>query len=63
MDLDYLHIDLKSLDYGRTERTLSLDDAYFEAIDAPEVRRGNLSVRIAIDRTSPFSSTSTSRAR
>ena len=52
MDLDYLHIDLKSLDYGRTERTLSLDDAYFEAIDAPEVRRGNLSVRIAIDRTS-----------
>ena len=52
MDLDYLHIDLKSLDYGRTERTLSLDDAYFEAIDAPEVRRGNLSVRLAIDRTS-----------
>lgn len=52
MDLDYLHIDLKSLDYGCTERTLSLDDAYFEAIDAPEVRRGNLSVRLAIDRTS-----------
>lgn len=52
MDLDYLHIDLKSLDYGRTERTLSLDDTYFEAIDAPEVRRGNLSVRLAIDRTS-----------
>ncbi len=51
MDLADLHIDLKGLEYGRTERTLSLDDAYFEAIDAPEVRRGRLSVRIGINRT------------
>ena len=50
MDLASLHIDLKSLDYGRTERALSLDDAYFEAIDAPDVRQGNLRVELAIER-------------
>ena len=51
MDLDNLHIDLKGLKVGSTALSLSLDDAYFEAIDAPEVRRGNLLVRLGIERT------------
>ena len=51
MDLDILHINLKSLDYGRTERTLSLDDDYFKAINSREAWGGNLCVKLVIERT------------
>ncbi len=46
--LEAFLIDLKGLKEDEKIFHFSLDDNYFEAIDAPEVRRGTLSVRLAI---------------
>lgn len=40
MDLETLKIDLKGLEKGASHLDFDLDDTYFKAIDAPEVRRG-----------------------
>lgn len=44
-------IDLKGLKEDETRLTFSLDDTYFEAIDAPEVRKGCVEVVLLIRRT------------
>ncbi|MBO5187147.1 MAG: DUF177 domain-containing protein [Prevotella sp.] len=44
-------IDLKGLKEDETHVSFALDDSYFEAIDAPEVRKGNVSVDLIIRRT------------
>lgn len=50
MDLDTLKIDLKSLKEGSTELSFGLDNTYFEAIDAPDVRKGDVQVSLRIQR-------------
>ena len=50
--LEQLKIDLNSLTDGITELRFVLDDEYFEAIDAPEIRHGKLSVELTIERKS-----------
>ena len=50
--LEQLKIDLNSLTDGITEFRFVLDDEYFEAIDAPEIRHGKLSVELTIERKS-----------
>ncbi len=47
MDLETLKIDLKGLEKGASHLDFDLDDTYFKAIDAPEVRRG--CVRVSVD--------------
>ncbi|MBP3510860.1 MAG: DUF177 domain-containing protein [Prevotella sp.] len=44
-------IDLKGLKDGETRLTFSLDNGYFEAIDAPEVRKGCVGVELLIKKT------------
>ena len=41
-NLEQFKINLKSLAEGMSVINLDLDNAYFEAIDAPVVRQGNL---------------------
>jgi len=48
--LEPFKIDLKELDEGLTQLQFSLGDAYFEAIEAPEVRRGDLQTTLCINR-------------
>ena len=50
MDLDNLKIDLKGLSDGLNSFAFDLDDAYFKAIDAPEVSRGSVHVELDIVR-------------
>src|SRR5574344_2495311 len=52
--LESFKIDLKGLKEDHTELEYSLDDNYFEAIDAPEVRKGIVNVILSIRRTSSF---------
>ena len=52
--LESLKIDLKGLQEGDTALHYDLDDAYFEAIDAPEVRRGNVCVDVRVHRTESY---------
>lgn len=49
--LEPFKIDLKGLVSDETMLEFNLSDDYFEAIDAPEVRKGDVSVRLAIHRT------------
>ena len=49
--LEPLKIDLNGLKEGETTFEYDLDDAYFEAVDAPEVRRGNVHVDLVVNRT------------
>lgn len=49
--LESFVIDLKGLAEGLTSFTFNLDDAYFEAIDAPEVSRGNVCSELSVRRT------------
>lgn len=49
--LESLKIDLKGLNDGTNRLSFSLDNAYFEAIDAPEVRCGHADVALTIQRT------------
>jgi len=51
MDLDILKIDLKGLADGLNSFEFDLDDAYFKAVNAPEVSRGNVHVSLKIVRT------------
>ena len=51
MDLDILKIDLKGLADGLNSFEFDLDDAYFKAVNAPEVGRGNVHVSLKIVRT------------
>ncbi|EFL45918.1 putative ACR, COG1399 [Prevotella disiens FB035-09AN] len=50
MDLDNLKIDLKGLSDGLNSFAFDLDDAYFKAIDVPEVSRGSVHVELDIVR-------------
>lgn len=50
MDLETLKIDLKGLKDGENQISFDLDDAYFKAIDAPEVSQGSVHVDIKIVR-------------
>ncbi len=43
-----LKIDLKSLEPGSKVIDFKLDNEYFEAIDAPDIRQGNLTATISI---------------
>lgn len=52
--LESLKIDLRGLSDGETVREYDLDDAYFEAIEAPEVKRGNLHVRLVVRKNPSF---------
>ncbi len=51
MDLDNLKIDLKGLQEGRSIFEFDLDNAYFKAMEAPEVSQGNVHVSLGIVRT------------
>ncbi|GAB6983133.1 YceD family protein [Prevotella dentasini] len=51
MDLETLKIDLKGLQEGLTTFEFDLDDAYFKAIEAPEVSQGSVHVSLRIVRT------------
>lgn len=53
-NLESLKIDLKRLKEGDNALQFNLDSAYFEAIEAPEVRRGNVCVDLMIHRTENF---------
>ena len=48
MDLETLKIDLKGLNVGHNPMVFKLDEAYFKVVDAPEVSRGNVEVRLDI---------------
>jgi uncharacterized metal-binding protein YceD (DUF177 family) len=52
--LESFKIDLKGLKEDNTVLEYSLDDNYFEAIDAPEVKNGIVNVSLSIRRTSSF---------
>ncbi|MBQ7421202.1 MAG: DUF177 domain-containing protein [Prevotella sp.] len=49
--LEPLKIDLKGADEGLTKREFDLDNAFFEAIDAQEVRQGRVHVALNIQRS------------
>ena len=51
MDLETLKIDLKGLEEGVNHLEFDLDDAYFKAVDAPEVSQGRVHVSLDIVRT------------
>ena len=51
MDLETLKIDLKGLEEGVNHLEFDLDDAYFKAVDAPEVGQGCVHVSLDIVRT------------
>lgn len=53
-NLESFKIDLKALDEGVNTLTFNLNDAYFTAIEAPEVSRGNVRVDVTIRRTSSY---------
>ena len=53
-DLAPFRIDLKGLKEGQTAIELKLDNAYFEAVDALDVRSGALDVQMAITRKESF---------
>ena len=49
--LEPFKIDLKGLEDGLTRLDLSLDDTFFAALEAEEVRRGHADVELMIQRT------------
>ncbi|MDO4311110.1 MAG: DUF177 domain-containing protein [Prevotella sp.] len=49
--LEPFKIDLKGLEDGLTRLNLSLDDTFFAAIEAEEVRQGHADVELTIQRT------------
>ena len=53
-NIDSFKIDLKALPQGITEKEFKLTNEYFEAIDAPDVQRGELSSSLSINRTDDF---------
>lgn len=49
--LEPLKIDLEGLKEGETSFSYDLGDAYFEAVDGPEVRRGSVHVDVTVSRS------------
>lgn len=49
-----LKIDLKGLQEGLTTVDIKLDDAFFEAIEAPDIKRGQLDLRLTVSRNESF---------
>lgn len=49
-DLESYKIDLKALPQGKSPLSYVLDDEYFEAIDAPDVRKGDLACLLSVNR-------------
>ena len=45
---------MKALPQGITEKEFKLTNEYFEAIDAPDVQRGELSSSLSVNRTDDF---------
>ena len=52
--LESLKIDLKGLKEGEKVLEYDLDDAYFRAVDGPEISKGRVHVSLAIRRQSGF---------
>ena len=52
--LESFKIDLKGLKEGVTIFKYDLDNAYFEAVDGPEVRSGAVEVELRVQRTSEY---------
>ena len=52
--LEQFNIDLKALSQGDNILSFVLDDAFFEAIEAPTVRRGHLQTTLTIHRTEDY---------
>lgn len=50
-DMESFKIDLKDLKEGESLLEFDLDDGFFEAVDAPDIRKGNLHTAISIHRT------------
>ena len=53
-NIESFKIDLKALPQGVSTLEFKLDDAYFEAIDAPDVQSGELLSSLSISRTDDF---------
>ena len=49
--VDNFNIDLRDLNDGLTQMSYDLDDSFFEAVDAPMVRKGKLHVDLSVLRT------------
>ena len=52
--LEQFNVDLKALSQGDNILSFVLDDAFFEAIEAPTVRRGRLQTTLTIHRTEDY---------
>ena len=52
--LEQFKIDLKGLAQGDTVLSFTIDDAFFEAVDAPLIRHGRLQTTLTIHRTDDF---------
>ena len=52
--IESFKIDLKALPQGVTNLEFKLDDEYFQAIDAPDIQRGELQSSLSINRTDDF---------
>ena len=52
--LEQFNVDLKALSQGDNILSFLLDDAFFEAIEAPTVRRGRLQTTLTIHRTEDY---------
>ena len=52
--IDTFKIDLKQLNDGQTKLRFGIGDEFFEAIDAPDVRKGELTVEVVIDKNPHF---------
>ena len=52
--LEQFNVDLKALSRGDNILSFVLDDAFFEAIEAPTVRRGRLQTTLTIHRTEDY---------
>ena len=48
--LDTFKIDLRDLEDGVSTFDFNLDDGFFEALDTPDVRSGNLKVKLSVHR-------------
>ena len=53
-NIESFKIDLKALPQGVTNLEFKLDDEYFQAIDAPDIQRGELQSSLSINRTDDF---------
>ena len=52
--LETFKVDLKGLQKTETVFSYHLDDAFFEAIDAPDVREGELQVKLTVSKASEY---------